>query len=349
MEGDHGAEASPEPAPAPAEVHVAESVVRFDDGVLEEFYLNPSVAGARNGAAAAEHLRPPTENESLELGKSISTVYQNTSPRRADFAGLDAGEDEELGTHVAVMPKASLLGSLPWTEFVDLNGELVDEMLGIGRFHQAAFALVISKPELEASEAKGRLLIHTGERWDQFHTGIVNAARFKMYSNEGVDPDHVYVISAGTLLFQSLEKGGWEVVAVLSDSGHYRPKSKSVRHVYQCLQELGYDCVRICKGTNEVLAELAQREAQKRGEVFDHEAVSKRGEAWVKFIRANYSQSATVASRVLIGLARRLTRSITHDDLLGIDGSWVSSGPLQDAGAASIKRSKSIDFSDWTL
>lgn len=58
------------------------------------------------------------------------------------------------------------------------------------------------------------------------------------------------MVSAGTLLLQELREAeeGWEVVAIVNDSGHYKPKSRSVRHVYRKLHQLGHDCLRICDG-----------------------------------------------------------------------------------------------------
>ena len=131
--------------------------------------------------------------------------------------------------------------------------------------------------------------IHTGERWDQYHTTVVNVVRTLVYEPEGVMPNQVHVVSAGTLIYQVVEDG-WEVVAVLNDSGHYRPKSKSVRFVYQKLHELGHDCVRISKGTSEVLAELARREAEKEGLEFDASTDQSRAEAWLEFVTENYSE-----------------------------------------------------------
>ena len=41
--------------------------------------------------------------------------------------------------------------------------------------------------------------IHTGERWDQYHTTVVNVVRTLVYEPEGVLPNQVHVVSAGTL------------------------------------------------------------------------------------------------------------------------------------------------------
>ena len=172
-----------------------------------------------------------------------------------------------------------------------ISGNQVNPQLCLGDFRQTVFALVISEQELQASgeQCSGRLYIHTGERWDQYHTTVVNVVRTLVYEPEGVMPNQVHVVSAGTLIYQAVADG-WEVVAVLNDSGHYRPKSKSVRFVYQKLHELGHDCVRISKGTSEVLAELARREAEKEGLEFDASTDQSRAEAWLEFVTENYSE-----------------------------------------------------------
>lgn len=148
---------------------------------------------------------------------------------------------------------------------IDVLGNQVDQQLCLGDLRQTVFALVISEQELQASDEQcsRRLYIHPGERWDQYHTTVVNVVRTLVYEPEGVSPNQVHVVSAGTLIYQTVGDG-WEVVAVLNDSGRYRPNSKSARFVYQKLHELSHDCVGICKGTSEVLAELARREQRSR-------------------------------------------------------------------------------------
>ena len=102
----------------------------------------------------------------------------------------------------------------------------------------------------------------------QKHANVVNAARALVYGEEGVSSEDVRVVSAGTLVFQPVTDG-WEIVAMVNDSGHFRPKSKFVRHVHFKLSELGHDVLRICDGTSQVLSALAQHEARWEQRIWD--------------------------------------------------------------------------------